>query len=221
MQISLACKAREQGRIDNKLKKLIASLTEKVHNNYGMETLNITSTKILTDPQAIYDNLTAWFKDWYSRSDYSGQGIHSSPEWSSFYETRECYDKFMSDSTVPSDIQDLLWKSLRSKDKILTPALKAKLDKDLNTPPNLIQFTERIRKARGGMTGGMSGLTYNIMSKWPDSTIELIHTALCILMKAEDYPDFWKLKWLVPIPKVDMNVGRGDLRPLMLIEVLR
>ena len=40
-------------------------------------------------------------------------------------------------------------------------------------------------------------------------------------MKAEDYPDFWKLKWLVPIPKVDMNVGRGDLRPLMLIEVLR
>ena len=29
MQISLACKAREQGRIDNKLKKLIASLTEK------------------------------------------------------------------------------------------------------------------------------------------------------------------------------------------------
>ena len=69
----------------------------------------------------------------------------------------------MSDSTVPPDIQDLLWKSLRSKDKILTPALKAKLDKDLNTPPNLIQFTERIRKARGGMTGGMSGFTYNIM----------------------------------------------------------
>ena len=88
MQINLACRAREQGRIDNKLKKLIASLTEKASNNYGMETLNITSTKILTDPQAIYDNLTAWFKDWYGRSTYSSQGIHSSNEWSAFYETR-------------------------------------------------------------------------------------------------------------------------------------
>ena len=63
MQINLACRAREQGRIDNKLKKLIASLTEKASNNYGMETLIITWTKILTDPQANYDNLTAWFKD--------------------------------------------------------------------------------------------------------------------------------------------------------------
>ena len=104
MQINLAYKTREQGRIDIKLKQLIASHTEKVNNTYGMETLNITSTKILTDPQAIYDNLTAWFKDWYSRSAYSGQGIHSSTEWSAFYETREWYYKFMADSTFPTDI---------------------------------------------------------------------------------------------------------------------
>ena len=59
------------------------------------------------------------------------------------------------------------------------------------------------------------------MSKWPVSTIKLMYKALCSLMAADETPDFWKMKWLVPIPKVDMNVGREDLRPLMLIEVLR
>ena len=95
MQINQAVRLREQGRLDNKLKKLIASITEKQINMYAMETLNVSSEAILNNPADIHNNLTEWFKKWYGRNEYSNQGIHSSSDWSSFFETREGFDKFM------------------------------------------------------------------------------------------------------------------------------
>ena len=127
----------------------------------------------------------------------------------------------MLESKIAPDIQEVIWQAMRKNDSKLTDVLKVQLSKEINTPPTEEQFIEEVQRGKGGMTGGMSGLTYNIMSKWPVSTIKLMYKALCSLMAADETPDFWKMKWLVPIPKVDMNVGREDLRPLMLIEVLR
>ena len=108
MKINEAVRLREQGRIDNKLKKLIASITEKQVNMYTMETLQITSESILNNPADIHNNLTEWFKKWYGRNEYSNQGIHSSADWSTFFENRTGSDKLMIESQIARDVQEFI-----------------------------------------------------------------------------------------------------------------
>ena len=76
----------------------------------------------------------------------------------------------MEKSEIAVDIQEVIWQSMGKNDSKLSDDLKAQLAVKINTPPTEIEFIEEVQRGKGGMTGGMSGLTYNIMSKWPVST---------------------------------------------------
>jgi hypothetical protein len=59
-----------------------------------------------------------------------------------------------------------------------------------------------------------------MMSQWPEEVMKLVYDSLCKLMAEDHTPGHWKNKLLIPMPKVP-DPRLDQLRPLMLIEVLR
>jgi hypothetical protein len=66
----------------------------------------------------------------------------------------------------------------------------------------------------------MTGLTYAMIQKWTPEILEMVHSLMAKMWQAKHIPEHWKWKWLIPIPKKE-NPAVQDLRPIMLIEVLR
>ena len=59
-----------------------------------------------------------------------------------------------------------------------------------------------------------------MMAEWPQEIMEAVYKALCKLDESSTVPLYWKNKALIPMPKAP-NPTLEQLRPLMLIEVLR
>ena len=59
------------------------------------------------------------------------------------------------------------------------------------------------------------------MHHWPEATQDTAYDLLCNLWRSGHIPDWWRHKWLVPIPKKVANPTPADLRPIVLLEVLR
>ena len=89
-----------------------------------------------------------------------------------------------------------------------------------SSPPPFDRFRQAVKKKRGASTGGMSGLTYDLVRQWPDSITLMAYDLISEAWQKKDIPTFFKWKWLIPIPKCDDPLAT-QLRPIMLIEVLR
>jgi hypothetical protein len=84
----------------------------------------------------------------------------------------------------------------------------------------LEEFSRAIESTKTNSAGGMSGLTYNMMRCWSDATRKRVYDMLVSCWEEGVIPDYWKWRWLVPIPKKE-DPELHELRPLMLLEALR
>ena len=53
--------------------------------------------------------------------------------------------------------------------------------------------------------------------QWHEATYKM----LCSLWPTQHIPDYWKQRWLVPLPKTDELTSIEDLRPICLLEIFR
>ena len=60
-----------------------------------------------------------------------------------------------------------------------------------------------------------------MMKAWPDDLLHQTYESLLLMWKAKHIPDWWKWRWLVPLPKKPTHPILEELRPIMLLEVLR
>ena len=109
---------------------------------------------------------------------------------------------------------------LHKYDGLITDSDKRALSIDLRTPPTYEAFQAKLKYGKGGHTGGMIGLTYNMMAEWSEPITKIVYDGLCKMQQENHTPDWFKGRWLVPMPKV-LNPTEKDLRPLMMVEVLR
>ena len=116
--------------------------------------------------------------------------------------------------------KDILWSSMQATASKLTAVHRAELSAKLRQPPTYEDFVGRLIRPRGGPTAGLTGLTYNMMAEWPEEVMSAVYQALCQLAEEQHTPRHWKNKFLIPMPKAP-NPTLDQLRPLMLIEVLR
>ena len=47
----------------------------------------------------------------------------------------------------------------------------------------------------------MSGLSYRHLKALPEDLLKSTYQMLCTLWPTQHIPDFWKQRWLVPLPK--------------------
>ena len=115
-------------------------------------------------------------------------------------------------------MKDTVWNLLRAyQDK--APTLYQEARVAALTIPTLEQFVSFIRRPRGGMTAGISGCTYNMMSHWSDAAVEQLHMILTSMSREGLTPTFWNHRWLASVPKPGEKSVK-NMRPITLVEVL-
>jgi hypothetical protein len=67
----------------------------------------------------------------------------------------------------------------------------------------------------------MSGLSYRHLKALPEDLHKATYQMLCTLWPTQHIPDFWKQRWLVPLPKTTELSNIEDLRPICLLEIFR
>jgi len=82
------------------------------------------------------------------------------------------------------------------------------------------EFVGAIKASESGSAPGMSGLSYSMIKLWPEHVVKGIYEALVRTWVDKSTPDYWKWRWLVPIPKAT-SPSLLESRPLSLIEALR
>ena len=185
-----------------------------------MDKLTRLDGTVECDPEQIHEILTAWFGKWFAADRDRSGSFHHEQRWTEFLNDRPAFDDLLKDVAVDDWVKDALWVSAQATASKLSQDMKDELADQLNQPPSYAEFVERLRKPRGGPTAGLTGLTYNMMAEWPDEIAKSIYEALCKLELEQSVPLFWKNKALIPMPKAH-DPTLEQLRPLMLIEVLR
>ena len=132
----------------------------------------------------------------------------------------ELFLESFKDSNIPVHHLRIIHQALQPKPNAST--VHDELLRDLECPPSLEEFKQGIKAAKTNSAPGPSGLSYNMAKAWPDIMIEYIYENMCSFWIPTKPPGSWNWKWLNYIPKVvSDNVRLPDLRPLMLIEILR
>ena len=91
----------------------------------------------------------------------------------------------------------------------------------LGSPLSLAEFKEGIRDAKIKSAPGIFGLSYNMLKSLPDMAVEYYYAGFVQFWLSDCVVASWKWRWLHTIPKSQAdNSSPGDLRPLMLREVL-
>ena len=64
----------------------------------------------------------------------------------------------------------------------------------------------------------MSGFSYRHLKTLPEDLHKATYQMLCTLWPTQHIPEFWKQRWLVPLPKTTELSNTEDLRPICLLE---
>jgi hypothetical protein len=211
---------RERARREMKYRQFISVLVGKQKTPFDMTKICKLDGEMECDPTKVHDILTEWFSRWFAADRPVSETLHEDQRWADFLNDRTAFDNLLSTTSLPSWTKDLLWSTMQSTALRLTQADRDDLSQRLRRPPSYEDFVNRLIKPRGGPTAGQTGLTYNMMSQWPEEVMKLVYESLCKLMAEEHTPSHWKNKLLIPMPKVP-DPRLDQLRPLMLIEVLR
>lgn len=210
----------EENRTAGLLGKVIQPLLGTIREPFSLRSLNNNGV-VLTDQYEIYDVIKQYFyehfKD-YRQSDFPPlESDEDLTNWLRF-DSLEAYKLAHAHLNIPVSLVEAIWGASRPK---------VSINEAMNDPwglmatPTLQEFQQSINHTKSFSSGGMSGLTNNMMKCWPKKMVESVHMMLCDIWNDDHgIPDYWKWKWLVPIPKVP-NPAKEDLRPLALIEVLR
>jgi hypothetical protein len=67
----------------------------------------------------------------------------------------------------------------------------------------------------------MSGFSYRHLKTLPEDLHKATYQMLCTLWPTQHIPEFWKQRWLVPLPKTTELNNIEDLRPICLLEIFR
>ena len=92
----------------------------------------------------------------------------------------------------------------------------------LNDPVTFAEFDAAIRHSSTSTSPGFSGLSFNMIKRWPEDLKRQVFDALSVLWAERTTPAGWKIRMMCLKPKTDdMYPAKEDLRPLALLESLR
>ena len=129
---------------------------------------------------------------------------------------------------VPVNLLKIIFKAMHEPAPVLdakpadqTSSIRASMHSNISAPPSRGEFDSCLASTSNTTMGGMSELTYSMMKAWPAAVTNRVFELLSSMWPSKFTPDWWKWRWICPKPKVTENIGLGDLRPLVLVEVIR
>ena len=212
---------REDMRVCGRIGYVIKSIMGTFKEVFDLQVIRNEKGEILTDGVEIHKAVTEFFKSWFAMpEEYRGRGIHD--QRSSFAAVAADKDKFCDDldhTGIPRWLRLLYWEAItypKHED------LQKEMAEEMDRCPTLDEFKNTIKCLKKNSAPGMSGLSYNMIIAWPPEMAEKMYECLASIWANKEIPDWWKWRWLVPIPKAEMDIPEVEkLRPLTLVEPIR
>jgi hypothetical protein len=109
----------------------------------------------------------------------------------------------------------LFWQALITQPK--REQVKEQLVQIFTCPPSFKAFQAAINARSGRTAGWSSELTYNMVQAWPEVLSRAVYDLLVQMWTNKHIPEWWRWRWLIPIPKKPATPTIDELRPIMLI----
>ena len=234
-EMSLAARFQEINRLQGRLRRAIQAITGEYIPSRSMEELAADDPRFVDmDPptcaellELLQTQVSAPFETPPELRDR--HGLHDGTitfedivsDYPLFRKTFSSADwNIPTDTLVPED--EILFKIHHAISHVPN---RGKVTADLNplvsVPPSYDDFKGEIHKMSKDTAGGMSGLTYSMMKAWPEELTRMVYDHLSSLWIAKVVPDWWKCRWVAPIPKNPKEPTLAELRPIVLLEVMR
>ena len=168
--------------------------------------------------------LTEDFAAWYNTplGHVDNEALFAKP-WEEICQGREKYKHNLVTTTIPADLQDLLWEAIMHTPR--RPEISCKIKEAIEVTPSYEDFTEALQATKDTSAPGPSQITYGLIKQLPQVILQEVYQLLCDIWEGRLTPEEWKLKWQQPIPKkVDGGTGIcrvEDFRPLGLVDTFR
>ena len=217
--INAAVKHRENLVLLGKHGAYIRNVLREQVSYSTLNSLRHPDGRPISDPYEIHRALTDHFDSAYSIPPSHSGGIHA-PDWD--WRTggsREDFNSRISHLGIPMHLCDVIWNAMSSS--ITAPSVYTDLTASFQAPPTFDEFCLSISSRSSRTAGGLTGLTYKMMKAWSPSFKRHIYDNLLFIWKDSFIPDWWRWRWLCPIPKSPDDDSIGAQRPIMLVEVLR
>eukprot|EP01034_Spumella_vulgaris_P028247 gene28247-35072_t len=228
-QLTINTRKREQLRIQGKLRKVLRSLLsgvdlkKKQRIPYAMTELRTEQAgeqEIIVDPEEIHELLTEHFKAWYAAPQLAEgeEDIHTQTlNWQRLSGDQQYFMELTKHTKVPDKYRQLAFEALTVQG---AEAVHQHLTNAFAEGPTLEEFVTAISTAPKQSAPGVTGCTYAMMKAWPPQAMKMAHKALSTMWNTKEIPQWWKWRWLVPVPK-KKDPSLADLRPLTLVEATR
>ena len=212
---------REDMRVCGRIGYVIKSIMGTFKEVFDLSVIRNEKGDILTDGAEIHKAVTEFFKSWFAMpEEYRGRGIHD--QRSSFAAVAADKDKFCDDldhTGIPRWLRLLYWEAITYPKH---PDLQKEMAEEMDRCPTLEEFMSTIKCLKKNSAPGMTGLSYNMIIAWPPEMAVKMYECLAAIWSNKEIPDWWKWRWLVPIPKTEMDIPEVEkLRPLTLVEPIR
>ena len=121
---------------------------------------------------------------------------------------------------IPVEIISHIWTAMRSPADYQRHAVGTALSYDAVTPSE-DEFLRTLDAASKKSAGGPSGCTYEMLKSLPHGTKRLLYRSCCDCWRERSLPQAWKTKLLFPLAKKQGEHSIGNIRPIVLLEVVR
>lgn len=217
LRINEAVARRTRSFEEGRLGSVIRSVLNSERKFYSMQSIRTAEGTLQTDAYVIHRLITAHFEAWFQEDKGSGTYAHQHDmeTWTSWENFSDLHNRL----GIPVDLLRRLWHAIER-----VPAKKdlaVSLEEALGVPPSYEDFCRLIGKLNTSSAGGMSGLTYSMIKAWPEAFKAAAYSALAAIWESGVPPEYWKFKWIVPLPKDSGEVKISRLRPIVLLEALR
>ena len=210
-----------QGKSGKIIKAVLKAHAGRKHRDgLNLDTVKDKTGRTHVTPLGVHNVANDEFKDWYDMPQEYRDTLHSIPDWRPYLLDFNHFLTQFPNSQVPRDLSLRIFNALQDVTNAQT--VRDQLSTELMEAPTLEEFTKRISNLKSNSSPGMSGLSYNMLSKAPKVVIAEMHKCLAQFWTDKHIPASWKWRWLVPIPKKPTDSpSLEELRPLMLCEALR
>ena len=120
---------------------------------------------------------------------------------------------------IPHHLSNIIWEAITDVPNI--QAGRTRLQEVFTQPPSYDDYLTAIKSHKKDTAPGMTGFSYRYLKTLPEDLHKATYNMLCTLWPTQHIPDFWKQRWLIPLPKTEELTSIEDLRPICLLEIFR
>ena len=174
----------------------------------------------ITDPIECLQAASVKFKRHYSRPPHhSGPLHHENADWNAALTSRPIFRAHIAHLMIPDHLSNIIWEALTDVPNIDTG--RSRLQEVFTQPPTYEDYLNAIKSHKKDTAPGMTGFSYRHLKTLPEDLHKATYQMLCTLWPTQHIPEFWKQRWLVPLPKTAELTNIEDLRPICLLEIFR